>query len=159
MKSPLWMHQAACRSATDSGEVSEWAFVTEPTARTEKEFLTCKTICAQCPVATQCLKMGIDDREAYGLYGGIWFDSGVVSPADAAQILANTGVSLPTTQEEHDQRYASDLEMSEVQHGSSENLLERAPSAYGVQAEESPEEIWEEAGDYGSPELLRRDGD
>jgi WhiB family transcriptional regulator, redox-sensing transcriptional regulator len=55
-----WQDQAACRDADP-----ELFFSTDDGSRREA-----LTLCAPCPVRTECLEHALAHREAYGIWGG-----------------------------------------------------------------------------------------
>jgi WhiB family transcriptional regulator, redox-sensing transcriptional regulator len=62
---PEWMADAACR-----GYPTEWWFPERGEMATEA-----KAICARCPVAEQCLELGLSmptgGGHGYGIWGGV----------------------------------------------------------------------------------------
>jgi hypothetical protein len=43
------------------------------TPRESELSLQAKSICSTCPIQKECLKMAIDNRERYGIWGGVDF--------------------------------------------------------------------------------------
>jgi len=60
VKKGAWTQQAACR-----GTETEIFFPANPAEEAEA-----LSICASCPVRTQCLDYAIRNRETYGIWGG-----------------------------------------------------------------------------------------
>lgn len=58
---PSWVQHAACRGMKPSlfyperGEDSRYA----------------KAVCASCPVATECMEQALENREKFGVWGGL----------------------------------------------------------------------------------------
>ena len=65
---PDWRHQAECRK--DDHDPDLW-FPTGQTGLYRAQIRRAKKVCRTCPVMQECLSWAIDNREMYGIYGGM----------------------------------------------------------------------------------------
>lgn len=63
---PDWRHQAACRD-----QDRDLFFPDGKTGPYLKQIQQAKAVCHTCPVIVECLSWAIDNREMYGVYGGM----------------------------------------------------------------------------------------
>lgn len=62
MAEPTWRDDAACRGHDDA----DWWFSYRPDEQAQA-----LRVCADCPVAGECLAYAADTRQEYGVWGGV----------------------------------------------------------------------------------------
>lgn len=90
-----WRWKAKCHEEVQAQPFLDaaWNVKNDDNAKHAKS--VCETVC---PVRIDCLVDALQDKKAEGLRAGFFFDSGVVSRKDAKKILAEFGLTAPTSQ-------------------------------------------------------------
>jgi len=60
-----WRHRAICRNEDD-----ELFFPVGSTGPAARQLAEAKQVCARCPVREDCLEWAVDNRVAFGVWGG-----------------------------------------------------------------------------------------
>jgi WhiB family redox-sensing transcriptional regulator len=61
-----WMEQANC-----VGHPTEWWFPLNPEDARKEPAMKAKALCRDCPVQDVCLAYAIENRDHYGIFGGL----------------------------------------------------------------------------------------